>query len=385
MTTDELLKKTKELIAIRSVGDDRKACNDALEYVADFVRQRNPKVTIEYFGSNGIKSLLAYRGKKRPAGFHVMLNGHVDVIPAKPEQYKLKVKDGKLYGRGVYDMKAACIIMADLFCEFVDEVPYELGLQIVTDEETGGFDGTAYQISKGVRADFAISGECGRRSDVYEIANEHKGIVFANVEFGGVSTHSAYLWRGKNAAVKAAHFVQAIHDAYPTPDDEYHDTTVAVTAVVSEMDVHNKVPDHALVKLDIRFVPGDPHFESEEAIAKFVTSFHPDARLVALPVYSSPMYSDPNGEFIQDLKRAAEVVEGKKFTFYRRHAGSDGRHFTAAGGQACEFGIAGEHQHGDDEHVTVQAFENYYRTMHQFLRNTKVPGQLPSEKKSTEK
>lgn len=380
MDIKELLKTTKELIAIPSVGDDSQALDAALEYVANFVRTHNPKVTIEYFERNGIKSFLAYRGKTRPEGFHVLLNGHVDVVPGSPGQFKAKVKDGRLYGRGSHDMKAACIIMAEAFCEFVDKVPYELGLQIVTDEETGGFDGAAYQIEQGVRSDFTICGECGRRTTTYEIANEHKGIIFADIEFSGATSHGAYPWRGDNAALKAAHFAKAIHDKYPTPDDEYDDTTVTVTGVVAETGVHNKVPDRAVVKLDVRFLAGDPHFENEQSFIAFIKSFDPTAHLAATPVFSLPMYADPNGEFMQDLKKAAEVVEGKPFTFVRRHAGSDGRHFSYIGGQACEFGVAGEHQHGDDEYITLEAFDNYKRTMWQFLRNTCVPGQLPQEK-----
>lgn len=380
MTTDELLEKTKELVAIPSTADNHKALERALEYVADFVRARNPNVTIEYFEKNGVKSFLAYRGKKRPAGFHIILNGHVDVVPGKPGQFKATVKDGKLYARGVYDMKAACIIMAEVFCEFVDNVPYELGLQIVTDEETGGFDGTYHQVQQGVRADFTICGECGRKSDVYELANETKGLMFVDVEFEGRTAHGAYPWRGENAAIKAAHFVKAIHDLHPTPKEEYPGRTVTVTGVISDTGVHNKVPDRALVKLDIRFLAGDPAFKNQKTLEAFIRSIDPNAKLAAIRSTAMPAYADPNGKFVQDLKKTAEAVEGKEFQFVRRHASGDGRHFAEVGGQAVEFGIAGEHQHGDDEHITLKAFENYYATMRQFLRNTRVPGQLPLEK-----
>ena len=380
MTNEELIEATKELIAIQSSGDNRKALDEALEYVANFVRKRNPRVTIEYFERNGIRSFLAYRSKKRPEGFHIILNGHVDVVPGKTAQYKAKVKDGKLYGRGAHDMKAACIIMAEVFCEFVNDVPYELGLQIVTDEETGGFDGTCYQVQQGVRSDFTVCGECGRKTDVYEVANEAKGLMFVDVEFHGKTAHGAYPWRGENAAIKATHFAKAVYDLHPTPQDEHHDRTITVTGIISDTGVHNKVPDHAIVKLDIRFLANDSAFESQGALEAFIRSIDPNVKAIAVRTAAPPAYADPNGEFMQDLKRAAEVVEGKEFKFVRRHASSDGRHYMETGGQACEFGVAGEDQHGDEEHITLKAFENYHATMRQFLRNTRVPGQLPLKK-----
>lgn len=70
------------------------------------------------------------------------------MIPGKDEQYHARIEDDRLYGVGALDMKSnlVCLIMA--FCEVVDHVGYPLGIQIVTDEEIGGFDGTLYQIEQ---------------------------------------------------------------------------------------------------------------------------------------------------------------------------------------------------------------------------------------------
>src|SRR4029079_2421177 len=124
------------------------------------------------------------------------------------------------------------------------------------------FDGVYHQIQQGVRSDFTICGECGRRTEVYEVANGTKGFWFVAVVFDGKTAHGAYPWRGENAAIKATHFAKAVHDLHPTPKGEHHDRTVTVTGILSDMGVHNKVPDHAVVKLDIRFLANDPAFQS---------------------------------------------------------------------------------------------------------------------------
>lgn len=369
MTDDQIIELSKQLIAIESTGKNPDGLRQAHDFIKDLVKKHaaGKDVTVEEFFSNGISSLLAYKGKVRPEKFHVILNGHLDVVDGKPEQYKAVVKDGKLFGRGAHDEKPACIVIADIFCRLVDKVPFTLGLQMVTDEEVGGHNGALYQVKQGVRTDFVICVECGRSPNVYEIANETKGIIFAEIEFTGKTAHGGYPWRGDNAATKAINFAKAVHARYPTPADESHGTTVTVTSIVSDPGVHNKIPEHAFVKLDIRYAAKDDRFATKKATTQLLKQLDPAVASIKFPAFSVPMYADPNGAFVQKLKKVAEEVEGKTFKLVTRHAGSDGRHFIRVGGQACEFGIAGEDQHGDNEHVSLTAITNFRRTIERFL------------------
>lgn len=368
-----LLDAVKELIAIPSTADDLEALRAAYNYMRGIIIAYDETITVEEFESGGKPSFLAYRGESRPEKFRIILNAHIDVVPGKPEQYCTVVKDGKLYGRGTYDMKAAAIILTRVFCEYVDKVPYPLALQVVTDEESAGRNGTLYQVQQGVRADFVICGECGRATDAHEIANEAKGIILADIVLDGESAHAAYPWKGDNAAAKAANFIQAIHARYPIPEQESNDTTVTVTSISTNSDAHNKIADLATVKVDARYVAGDPNFESPNVFAAHIRELYPGAVVAHYYGFSAPLYADPDNPLILELKAAAEEVEGTEFTFARRHATSDGRFYGAFSNQACEFGIAGEHQHGDDEHITLQAFYNYLATMRAFLDKTLIP------------
>jgi acetylornithine deacetylase/succinyl-diaminopimelate desuccinylase-like protein len=82
------------------------------------------------------------------------------------------------------------------------------------------------------------------------------------------------------------------------------------------------------------------------------------------------MRTSPTNPLLLDLKAAAEEVEGREFTFVRRNGSSDGRFYAEAGGEACEFGIAGEHQHADGEYITLEALKNYLHTMRAYLHKT---------------
>ncbi|HWZ65585.1 MAG TPA: M20 family metallopeptidase [Patescibacteria group bacterium] len=370
MTSQEILEQTKQLIAIPSTHNNPQALSQALSFVASFIKEQRPNITIEHFESNGKSSFLAYRDQARPKKFKIILNGHVDVVPGEPSQYQVIEKDGKLYGRGIYDMKAACAILANVFCEFVEKVPYALGLQIVTDEESAGKNGTLHQIEQGVRSDFVICGECGRSTLTHEIANEAKGIAVIEVGFRGSAGHAAYPWKAQNAAVKALHFVNALHQHYPVPTEESQATTATVTHITTNNNAHTKIPDQAMVKLDLRFTAGDPHFKDKEHLTAHIKEFDQDAEILTYHDFSSPLYTDPQSPLLLSLKRSAEKIEGAPFSFVKRNATSDGRFYGDVNNEACEFGIAGEHQHGHGEYITLQAFNNYLDTMRDFLANT---------------
>jgi succinyl-diaminopimelate desuccinylase len=370
MSQEELIAQAKQLIAIPSTADNPTALQDAYQFMVDVIQKSGKSITIERFESNGKLSLLAYRGASRPARFRIIFNGHVDVVPAPADQFKPHVADGNLYGRGAYDMKIASLLMTQVFCEFVDKVPYDLGLQITTDEELSGIDGTDCQIKQGVRADLVICGESGRALGTYEIANEAKGSCAATVTFKGSSAHGAYPWRGDNAAMKAARFATHLHERYPTPAEETEKTTITLTSIVTHNTVHNRVPDTAVATLDMRYIAEDPHFRSEEHVIALLKDIDPAIDSVDFVTFTAPLYTDPQNPLLLSLKASAERIERKPFSFVRRNATSDGRLYGQVGVQACEFGIAGENQHSENEYVPLQACLEFQATLQDFLTKT---------------
>jgi len=369
---ESLLNAVKELIAIKSTEDNLSGLFDAYSFMREMVMSCGKDITIEDFASNGKPSFLAYRGPKRPDTFHILLNGHVDVVPGKPEQFEPVVNNGKLYGRGVYDMKAAAVVLANVFCEYIDKVPYALGLQIVTDEESSGVHGTKHQIDMGVKAEFIICGECGRREGTFEIANEAKGVATFELTFEGSSVHGAYPWRGDNAALKATSFIGKIQTICPIPKSKTRGTTISITSIVAHGNSHTQTPEKATIKIDCRFAPSDSRFESLTAIEEFIHSIDPETVISRVITYGPPMYTSSHNPLLLSLKTAAEEAEGREFRLVRQNGTSDGRYYTSMGGEACEFGIAGDKQHADAEYISLTAFHNYLETMHTFMQKTIV-------------
>lgn len=379
MTTQEIINHTKKLIAMPSTGDNPAVLAEAVNYVAALVAQV-PGVTVERFEQNGKPSFLAYRGKVRPKKFDVLLNAHLDVVPGSPDMFKPVVKDGKLYGRGALDMKGTAMVLTDAFCEMVNEVHYTLGLQIVSDEEIGGYNGARLHIDKGVRAEFVVVGEYS--NDRNTIYNAARGVCWAEITFSGKTSHGAHLWHGTNAVVKAGEFAAAVLKRYPTPDKETWTTTASIANLSTPNETFNKVPDSAVLKIDFRFTQEDPVFGSRESLEAFIKSIDPSAELTRVAVFEPAVNVEELNPYVQGLSAALRHVTGKKPRFEGRPGGSDGRHYALVNNDIVEFGLCGNNSHSDGEYVEINSFAEYRSIMHEFLRRP-VPAAQAASKAST--
>ncbi len=353
-----IISLTKKFVSIKSTPENTKA----LEKILELALLSLKGYTIERFEHNGVRSALIYNSSKRPKKFKVLLNGHLDIIPGKEHQYVPRIKGSKLYGVGSMDMKAnvACLIM--VFKEVADKVNYPLGLQLVTDEEVGGFDGTKYQIDKGVRADFAIVGEATHLN----IENKAKGVLWAKVSTKGKTAHGAYPWKGENAIWKMHNFLNLLHEKYPLPRQERLITTVNLGNIETNNKTFNKIPDNCEVWLDIRYIP-----EEKDTIVRELKNLLPSGFKLEVAVKEPALSTDKNNPYVQSLKAEIKQATGKNVLVLSANGSSDARHFTRVHCPAVEFGPIGGGMGSDSEWVDIPSLEKYYQILKKFLLSIK--------------
>lgn len=351
---DDIVAFTKELIELRTVPEQPAQLQRALE----LCQQRIVGGTIEHFEHNGYKSILVYNTKERPERFRVILNGHLDVIPGKDYQYVPEVRGDRLYGVGATDMKAnvACIIQ--VFNEMASKVSYPLALQLVTEEELGGFDGTKYQIDSGVRADFVIAAE----STNFDIVNQAKGVLWTKLTAFGRTAHGAYPWRGDNAIQKMSRFLALLEREYPTPHEQQWCTTVNVSAIRSDNMAFNKIPDRCEVSLDIRFLPSESG-EVLERLKKIVPS---DFSLEVV-AHEPALFVEDSNYFVTQLRGATEEIRQLPCSLYCAQGSSDARHYTRVGDFGVEFGPVGGGIGTDEEWIEIPSLKTYCDVLRRFL------------------
>lgn len=362
MTQEQIIEQAKQFIAIPSTVDNPVALHAAVDFIAAHIRNYEG-ITIERFEKNGVPSLLAYSGDTRPEVFDVLLNAHVDVVPGTPVDFKPYVNDGKFYGRGAYDMKLAALVMTDVFCQIATTSPAKIGLQIVADEEVGGYDGVRHQLDSGVRANFVIAGEMTE----LDICYESRGICWTEIKFSGVKAHGGHAWHGANAVTKAAAFTQALLAKYPMPTQPTWTTTANVSSITTTNTAYNVVPEEATVKVDFRFTPENHDFTNEATVTALVKSIDPTAEIVAFPVYEPAVYVSPENNDLQKLQQAVQRATGANAALIQRHASSDARHFANVGTPCVEFGLSGGGLHADGEYVNLDSIPKYRAILETFL------------------
>ncbi len=350
----DIVTLTKELIKVPSVAGN----SDNLIEVLEVAKQHLPGLPFTSFASNGIPSLFYSNKEKEVKNFKIILNAHLDVVPAVKKQFEPYEKDGKLYGRGAYDMKSASAAMICLFKELEGKLSYPLGLQLTTDEETGGQDGTKHQLEKGIRAEFAITGE----GSSFRIINETKGIMNVKLTAHGKSAHSAYPWLGKNAILNMYEALDSILKQYPVPQEETPTTTVNVAHIENANTMNTIVPDDCTAYLNFRYVMN----EKDTIIPKLQSLLPADVTLEIIRK-ENPPYSDPKGPYISLLKKEAKAILQIEPPIVRAHGGSDTRYFRQFDCDAVEFGPVGQGHHSDEEWVYIQSLEQYYKILKNFL------------------
>lgn len=96
--SNNVLELLKKLVQINTSHSNFQAKRDCLNFIKQTV---GTSLQVQEFEFNGFPSLLLYN----TPGEHcdLLLAGHIDVVPGPDHMFQLTEKDGKLFGRGVYD------------------------------------------------------------------------------------------------------------------------------------------------------------------------------------------------------------------------------------------------------------------------------------------
>jgi succinyl-diaminopimelate desuccinylase len=357
---DAFLAEVTELLAIESTADRSDELERALRFVVEYV---GPGFSVDRFESNGRPSALIHSdGDRGP--YRVILNAHMDVVPADPAQFRPRRVGDRLYARGAQDMKVTGLLQARAFREMAAALPYPLALQVVTDEELGGRDGTLHQLERGVTGEFVIIGE----HSGLDVVADSKGLCHVTLRTRGEGGHSAYPWLGDNALVRLVNAVERVMARYPVPAAEEWRTTVNLARVHTPNRTFNQIPAEAEAWLDVRFPADDVDLYgrgAEEIAARFTVLCGPGVS-VTVDHLDGPHHADHDRPEIAALRRAAGA-QGFAGKLLRKHGAGDGRHYSQRGIDAVAFGIAGAGQHGPDEYADVTTIVPYYQALTQFL------------------
>jgi succinyl-diaminopimelate desuccinylase len=358
-------------------GDTREAAAFVVEYLA----RRGHRADV-IAGQPTLPNVLA--SLDNGSGPHLILNGHLDTFPvgeATPwtrDPFDGGVTDGKIFGRGVSDMKAGVAASLATFCLLAERRPAwrgRLTFTAVADEETMGPWGANYLVDHQpkLRGDAVLIGE---PSTPRTVRFGERGMVWVRLVARGQSAHGAYPHAGWNAifAVTAAleelralearpwavprrvtariDEARAATDALlgPGTSDVLASVTVNAGLIQGGTKV-NLVADLCQAEVDIRLPPGVSTGKILRHVGRVVRR-HRGMRYETLHL-SEPNWTAPDLPFMQLVRQAVARVTGEPPFFNISGPGTDSRVFRRVGIPVAVFGPTPYGMGAADEHVTV--------------------------------
>ncbi len=197
----------------------------------------------------------------------LVISGHTDVVPVQGQQWQTdpftaQIQDGRLYGRGVADMKSFLGVALWLLPQLARlNLTKPLHFAFTYDEEIGCLGAPSMIqdfLSRGIKPDFAIVGEPSGMQPIIA----HKGAHRGRVTFRGVAKHGSLAPYGVNALVPAGEFILFLDELAQRwlQEGPYQSGFTPACPTIGAHQVtggiqYNIVGQDAVVEYDLRTIP----------------------------------------------------------------------------------------------------------------------------------
>ncbi len=296
-------------------------------------------------------------------GQSLMLNGHLDTVGVASydgDPFAAEVRDGNLYGRGVFDMKAGvAAIMVAAARAVAAKLSGDVIVTLVSDEEFGSI-GTEDALAA-VTAHAAIITEPSELNLVLA----HRGFAWFEIELSGVAAHGSMPHQGVDAIAHAGLVLRALDElrarfesALPHPLLGYSAVRVSMMSGGSDAAT---VADSCILTIERRMLPGETPdaVESElRAMLESLSASTPDfrfdlRRLVARGAFEA----DADWPIVRAVAESAERVLGGPASSRGEPFWTDAGLIFDAGMPCLLIGVDGGGAHADTEWATVASIE----------------------------
>jgi acetylornithine deacetylase len=367
--TAELQELLCELVAIESVNPDLVSTGSGeaniAAFVAEWLRQEGLDVQVVAYAPARPSVVGVLRGTG--GGASLMLNAHMDTVGAggMAAPFTPVVKDGRVYGRGAYDMKGslAAIMIAAREAKRL-RLKGDLIITAVADEEVASL-GTSAVLDR-FRADAAIVTE----PTELRLCLAHKGFAWIEVETQGVAAHGSRADLGVDAVAHAGRILTSVVDLDRRLRDGAGHTLLGTgtlhASLIEGGQEMSTYPARCVIKLERRTVPGEDGSSTLDEIRKAIAeASEKDPQLTArasVMLERSPSEVGSESEVARAVGTAAKVAMGREPETIGVAYWMDMALLNAAGIPTVAFGPLGAGEHADVEWVDVASIETCVRT-----------------------
>ncbi len=347
----EILKK---LIEFRTTHqeENKKEFDKAFEFIIsqikDFVKG------YKLVESNGYKSLILWKEEKP----EIIYMCHLDVVPARDEDFIFRETKGKFYGRGVFDDKFAIAVLIEILKE-LKEKNISFGGIITSDEEIGGFNGANYVINKlKFLGKVFIIPDSGSN---FGLETEAKGVLHLKITLKGKKAHGSMPWQGKNALDEFIKGFNKLRKIFP----EYKKPTWKPTLNLGKItggEAANQVCDYMEALLDFRY----PFGYKKEKILRIVKKTFPKAK-IQIMAEGNPIKTDLKNEYVKKWIVTAEKILKRKIKFTKSYGATDARFLAEHNIPFIITEPKGGNYHSDNEWIDIKSLYQFKEILKSFL------------------
>jgi len=352
------------LVQINSINPSLAAGAPGERAIAGYIAEslRGIGLGVEVFEPEPGRVTVLGRLSGAGGGRSLMLNAHCDTVdvPGMAEPFSGAIRDGKLYGRGAFDMKgslAACMTAAKTLADAGVRLRGDVLVAAVADEEYGSL-GTRDLIGR-VHADGAIVTE----PTALEVCLAHKGYLWIQVDVAGRAAHGSRFELGIDANMKMGRFLAELsvleRELRARPPHPLVGPPSLHAAMLSGGSGLSTYAPRSMVQIERRTVPGETEAQAVaeiQAIVDRIARDDPDFHATVRCFFARhPFETAPDAAVVQAVHRAAAQVRGVP----PRHIGDtpwmDAALLQAAGTETVVFGATGAGAHSDCEWVELES------------------------------
>lgn len=341
-----------DLVRIDSINPDLVAGaageGEIARFVAGWLEDAGLDVEVEEVAPGRFNTVGIASGSG--GGSTLLLNAHMDTVgvAGMEEPFEAGVRDGRLYGRGSYDMKAGLVAIMLAGAESARAgLRGDVIVTAVCDEEVASI-GSA-RVAERFRADAAIVSE----PTEMRLALAHKGFVGFEIEVQGRAAHGSRPDLGIDAIARMGHVLVGIEELdrrlRAAPTHALLGSGSLHASVIEGGQEFSSYPERCLLKGERRTIPGEPVELVEGELRELLGDLDGEVRVV---VAREPFETPAEASIVELVGRHAGAPEVVGVPFW-----ADSALLSAAGIPTVVFGPTGEGAHAVEEWVDLASVE----------------------------
>ncbi len=297
----------------------------------------------------------------------LMLNAHYDTVGVEgmDAPFSPSIRDGRLYGRGAYDMKgalAACIEAARLLRESETRLAGDVLVAAVADEEYASL-GTADLLERRARGELAFDAAIVTEPTSLELCVAHRGFTWVEIVTRGRAAHGSRYGDGIDANLRMGrvlHRLEAfIEELQSRPGHPLLGPPSMHAALVEGGSGISTYSPRCTLKVERRTVPPETRESVEGEIAALIEDLRAEDPSLEVDwstfFHREPFETTPEAPVAACVSRAVRTVFGRMPDVIGDSPWMDSALTQAAGVDSVVIGPHGAGAHADEEWVDLES------------------------------